>query len=1833
MTAKNLRNVEPYLEDSGFIAKGMNIFALHDPDVHRLGRQVLPWNLSDWQVRENEGEYVQEHFAARLDRNDVLANVEGMMQQSSPSFRTAAILEDKTSGFWLLFEFCDPEIEADQSSLIEEERLHSTQLPHGLAGLNIAILQSQGVISVYMTKHFFLGNVPGKLFLELPRIVSLSVFGSALKDEVQYNTYSSTLSCSVLRRALIRACEMPENVSQKFESEVLDDNDIKIEDLKGSWSLSWEEGHDLPPLVIPPIEVLEQKEVARRYHRLDALIVQADYEQALKQCYEYLAKSPQSLYLIRRLAFLTLWANRPLERHYLELMAKYDPQSFMSVSMWIRSYVQEKQHHQLLEFLSRLGNGLGQSILDFEVADITSLTLPEMLGDAWDVKDDKRAVACYERVLQARGEVPRILVKLIRLMRDLEDPQAEESYMDRLLACEVPVRTRAAIYFRLAEIRESFDKEDAVHWALKSWQTKRSHVRYALLASRLLLLLQRPHEAVHVLVETSDLIAENESVATRLDLELQIATIWLDHLQRYDLAAERLSRARELAGDDPLSFGRMAHIAEHLGDETQHIDLLLLALDTAIKASDKVRADFAVGSLIDLAADLSDVAKQTHIYTTILTHHLIEAPRLARILENAEIKLPYEDILPAIASLLAEKPLAEQGPYFELLGKLCSERLDRPNEACKYFKEVLAADYFSQLAFDFLDAHYSREGLNTDRHKLLTQRYKLAPEQEKSGILRDLFYSDEIVTESERDGYAVQIFVRDADDVGPIEERIALYQQEGKAEAIAQLLESVMRADPTSVGLKTVLELGAQAINSTPEKERFTCLQRIFGKLAELRDDPRGTAKLALTYFWVDSDKTFVAPYLELLVEMGEVPELDSDEMLAVLSDGLPKIQMLISLVPTVSENRAIGYLRRALRLSRQLKVSFELQEGIMQKLSALTILQDDELEEFVHKARDSGKTSQVLSLISQQLKQVQDDTTRAKLCILAGDFLVAGPIDDAELDVVCKSLGFLTSEQQALVKIRWLEVRGYESRLHTRDFALEFLNDSRTWEIRKATVELIDRLAVEDRLAAKKIVNVAIQRFVDTANYDFLEYYLMALEAHTLIDELTMYQVFEAFAKKPDPKRAQKYLLQALANTRKAAEAEKWLNSSQELLVSLDLPRVFQDVLSELLEPNRQATLHPNVLREVGLSHARWQVMQGRDLRKALSLLEQMYAVDQMDPRLWGPLIVIYRELNADTDLYELLYRSLPMIRSNPSIVAPFKIDLLQLEQDVLSMGQRLGLMREQTEVTMVDSQFPFDQSASRPIVGPFGTAVVKAEDPREISTELNLRPLELLDKHKPEPLSFGPSLDQDYDQSEQMTKTLELSIARFSEKGLVPEPLAPPLRSELPPAAQEAERQMPIGLGFSPALSEDEEMTEPDPTKATIPPLPSLPHSMLSISLPPALAPEAIETAPAEINTMSIFRDSKEQKPPLPLEYRESETVGTPNKKFEVESWKMVATQGKGKVGLAEWLLQHQFSDKAEQHLAVQVAALSEDRVSFLDSWSHRVWRYPQENFYELRWADHMSREMFHPGIKAPIVKLLKTLQPLIQQQFAMQLSSKGGAERLKMRLEDMFRVRRKIEWSDELIQRSMLRFYNKTFVEAGFTVYHLPRIEDKIHFHFEEKDIYLDRDYYMTMPPSHLMHRLLFLSRSMQLDCYAFLNLSAHNDIYPFLLKCRRSLEQNRMDNVKRMLGMEKDPLKLILSQNDREHMDTLFAEVGTLTPDKIAKGCNVFVEQIYRINLAETLDLIGLVESIGNVNLLEGNSSTIEITQQNPMIRHLLSFCAELKFTPRDGSSASLRNSKT
>lgn len=1797
MSAKNLQDFLQKLPETAFVRGEGDVYHWDIQKGKGALRQELPWQILNWEISAENEELRQIAFAAHLNAEQFVQNLEDDLKTTFPTFRKASLEADQKSGFWLLVEFLDSGLDADQSRLIENDENFASELPHGLAAVHLSVIHAVGQISVFMTKHCFLGNTPGPFFIELPKNLNRALFGAALSDKTNFNSYLLTLRSEELRSALIDFTRISLSELNIVNEEAdLAFGQVKLNFEKKNWKLTWDLGEETPELLVPPMEILEQKEVARRFQRLDELILLEDYQAALQQCREYLEKNPTSLYLVRRWAFLSLWADLPFDQKYLDLMLKFDPQNLMTLSLWTRQSLVQGNSEGLLESLSKLGTSLGQSVVDFETLDITSLTLPEMLGDAWNEKEFKRSVSSYERVLHARGEIPRILVKLIRLMRDIEDAEAEEAYMDRLLACEVPTRTKAAIYYRLAEIKQKVDIKEASQWALKSWHTHRMQVRYAMLAADLLLKLERPNDAVHVLLETSELL-EGKEVEHHLELELKIAGVWLDVMQRLDLASERIMRALELVGQDADAFDDLLGIVRKFNDPGLMMEVTLKALELAGSSGDQERARDYAQELLRLIDEVGEGPNAKNVYKNILLTTLVSPEDLRIVLAREDFDLPFQEIAESVLSRLEGMSGKESAPYHLALGEVAQDRAEDSELVYSYYSKALEQGITSPRSSDFLDSYYSRMGMNNERFLLLQKKLDTAQGSERAVILRELYYYDEGVTDAEKDAYALQILKEDNDDVGPLEERLHHYESEGKVESIAALMNELSRLGFERSVLLNLIKAGVQSIESLGGYDRFTFIIPLLSKLKDAGEDPLEIARLSIKHLWDAPDKNYVRSSLALLIQEQQIPEIPVGDLLAILDDDSLKVDLLLALANRSSDfEEILAHERSALRIARENTSLAIIKLEIEKRLATKIEFTLPELSQFIAQSRSAGREADIMPALQSQLK-VSVHLDHRDFVLNQFEEKVRSLVDGESSEAVglLKLIYELTLDDAGRIGLVWFERFGANETLHDGRFLQYVLSDSELWPARGIVLALMEfRLTQpQDLDDTKEMINQFLIRLMTEHREETFHYFVDEPAIFDILTPATLRTGIDFSILQKDQVTFEHFWTRYLSQVESSADALEFLRNSRRYFADFENSKGLFERLEQMVDMVDPG-LQPNTFFEARLYLADHLAEFNHSQLKVRHLLEGLHAERPDDSRVWAAMISIYRELKADGELYELLQKVLPSLQNNPKALKEYQISITGLELEFDDLDSKMKQRREQSS-----SIFSLNEENESPIL--------------QVENEESLPHEGFSSKVKTEVSSiqeFGEFAREEVAAVPQFGFTLETGVYEPDQGEEAP---SRPLHTSVAPlpggdgaefsldSTQTKARPKEL-MSDSVSLYENTNIFNPVPDLSSPPPPPKpAPISELASGVPSPFMPAVHE---------SNF-DSQPKTPAASLEISLTRTnLG--------EAWRTVAKTAKADVGLLKDLLARPLDENCEQIIAVQVAALVEDKVGMLENFPVRPWRDPNSLNFELKWTGRMTREQFHPGVKAPLVRLLKSLYPMFIQTFSHEMGLVGVADRLKMRPDEILKIRKIIDFNDEVIQRSTLKYYVAAFQESGYNLYHLPSIGDRFQFDFEKRDIYIDRNHYMAAPPTHIFHRLAFLLRAVSLDYFPFLHLSSSGEIYPFLMKVKRSLDQN--DGMKRLLGQDKDPVKSMLSQmKDKEHIALLFQEAGTLSADRISQSVSHLIEQIYRLNLAETLDLIGLIETISGVDLLNPRASAFQRINQSSSAKSIIAFAADLKFS--------------
>jgi hypothetical protein len=129
---------------------------------------------------------------------------------------------------------------------------------------------------------------------------------------------------------------------------------------------------------------------------------------------------------------------------------------------------------------------------------------------------------------------------------------------------------------------------------------------------------------------------------------------------------------------------------------------------------------------------------------------------------------------------------------------------------------------------------------------------------------------------------------------------------------------------------------------------------------------------------------------------------------------------------------------------------------------------------------------------------------------------------------------------------------------------------------------------------------------------------------------------------------------------------------------------------------------------------------------------------------------------------------------------------------------------------------------------------------------------------------------------------------------------------------------------------------------------------------------------------------------------------------------------------------------------------------------------------------------------------------------------------------------------------------------------------------------------------------------------------LKLHPQKEAAPIIAAFRDTLNEKGLNRIKNMLGLEQNLLMNALVDIDKDELSRLFERAGAIDELSITRLWTTMREQVYRLQIAETLDIVGLFESSCGRDLLDGPVlERNEILHLSKYFPHLLIYITELK----------------
>ncbi len=297
--------------------------------------------------------------------------------------------------------------------------------------------------------------------------------------------------------------------------------------------------------------------------------------------------------------------------------------------------------------------------------------------------------------------------------------------------------------------------------------------------------------------------------------------------------------------------------------------------------------------------------------------------------------------------------------------------------------------------------------------------------------------------------------------------------------------------------------------------------------------------------------------------------------------------------------------------------------------------------------------------------------------------------------------------------------------------------------------------------------------------------------------------------------------------------------------------------------------------------------------------------------------------------------------------------------------------------------------------------------------------------------------------------------------------------------------------------------------------------------------------------------------------------------------------------------------FASELEKHIAIQASSLLIGEIDYLTRWPIKPWRDATNVDYSIksnRFPPHHQAKFWLTNLGQMIKIISPILQNIFIERFSVQMMCKAF-HLTKAKLIDHCQP---ISYDHPLIKNSLFKKQLAFLKEKNYSFVSFEGLEEKICFDFQNKTFYLDSHFFLSQPISFFFHRLSLMIRAKEQQEFIFLHLDPMNETFPILQSIASAVSCDSTNELTKLLSdFEKDRLK----------------QLG-ITQIKVQEICRLWTEvwdELYKEQLADSLDLVGLIESYLNLDLFdEENLLPLNLIHKNRRVRLLLNFATVLKF---------------
>ena len=1151
------------------------------------------------------------------------------------------------------------------------------QSPHGLAGAWIHFGTDGKEVVVNCSQYYFLGVVPASL----PGAMAGGI-ASALgisTDPDQDGPFEFTFDLRELFRSI-----WPGDAG-RFLRAMSDENGGIIRQKNLIVAVSTD-GLDLrlvheernAYLFKPCLESLEQRETREILAPVNQLLREGKTAPAVRRLGE-LAGSHPPVFVLRRMALLACAGQLEMTETDLTAALGQEPQNLLFLSVACRLSRNTGDRHAALTAISEFAGTLLGRLGEADRCPVFDLVLPEALGIAWEEIDDQQAVRCFERLIRRRGELPRILIRMILLTERTGDLPSRISLIRRLIKVENRRPALADLYFLLATLVAGEDQKKALGYGLSSLKFGDYPARIALYMAELFRAQPDPRGAVQVLSESVINEERRGNEENQCRLEMAIGDIWLEDLQRPDIARNRFEKALALAGNDKEILLNLDTRLNGSGSVEGRTEVLERIFEIVLDQGDREHAGNIRRRLMDLYKEAGRVEQIIPLTQRWLDRFQLKPVEINELLtwreERGDWRKLYEKIMEGEPRTA---PKAEKAAWHGAVGELCRYRLAGNTEALEHFRRSIDYGNTDEDAFRFVADHLVSDGKQDVLASVLQARAAHSSGGVRVNALQELVNMGNHLQDQVANKAAADLLREDPEASEGILVRLQHFQSQDDAAGLRDFVETTLPV-VDSVSLKNIfLEQACEILEGMSQPERDANLNALYHHLKEISPTPPVVAQRALDGL-PEGAPDALRPWLILLLEAGQVPEMEEGQLLGLLEEEPWHRALFHELqYPLMGDLTAmVWHATEAAELFRRFDRGVEKERAALLCLGRVQPLSRDHLDRLLEIA-GPGFRNALLDVLGFQLNVQKDPAVLSGIHFALGR-LHSGDLGqpEAALPHFMKFVELAENRTEAVYQATLFTSRNIGQKT-AAPFLLEFLADDQNWENRERLDEVLALVTGHEDsvvLSARRQGTRMVERAFSQGNSSRVIGLEAMLADHDLSGKKAMWIALEALARKGDMAGITGLWYRRAQRLENRQQAERFLSDTEMLFQRTDQEGALTEILRYGVEKGFPAELPMIIEAELRLVYAMRLFQLETNKEQALSLLRLHYESVPGDTRCWIPLYFLLRELSGADESWRFLNGILPRLEQDATPLRTFPVTVESLKDDRRKLEEELGI------------------------------------------------------------------------------------------------------------------------------------------------------------------------------------------------------------------------------------------------------------------------------------------------------------------------------------------------------------------------------------------------------------------------------------------------------------------------------------------------------------------------------------------------------------------------------